>query len=180
LHSAGGVCLIVGDELYFYFGAWSGISPRLDGHMYAGGSTGVAMLRRDGFASLDAGAAGGVVTTRPVLFRGGHLFVNCNVPHGELRAEVLNEDGKSIGSFAAADCIPVRANKTCQVITWKGEASLSTLNDRPVRVRFLLRDGELYSFWVTPDRNGASHGFTAAGGPGFTGPTDTVGDGTTA
>jgi hypothetical protein len=49
LHSSGGVCLISGDELRFYFGAFSGMSPRLGGHMYAGGSTGLALLRRDGF-----------------------------------------------------------------------------------------------------------------------------------
>src|SRR5262249_47346642 len=51
LHAAGGICLIVGDELWFYFGAWSGLSPKLGSHMYAGGSTGLAVLRRDGFAS---------------------------------------------------------------------------------------------------------------------------------
>jgi len=180
LHSAGGVCLIVGDELYFYFGAWSGISPRLDGHMYAGGSTGLAILRRDGFASLDAGGAGGVVTTRPVRFRGSRLYVNCNVPHGELRAEVLDEGGKPIGMFSAADCLPVSANRTRQEVAWKGGGNLSTLSGRPVKFRFLLRSGELYSFWVTADRNGASHGYVAAGGPGFTGPTDTVGDGSAA
>jgi len=178
LHSAGGVCLVVGDELYFYFGAWSGISPRLDGHMYAGGSTGLAILRRDGFASLDAGSSGGVVTTRPVQFRGSHLFVNCNAPHGELRAEVLDENGKPIEMFSASNCIPIRSNKTRQAVIWEGGHHLGALNNRAVRFRFLLTSGELYSFWVTPDRNGASHGYTAAGGPGFTEPTDTVGDGT--
>ena len=44
--------------------------------------------------------------------------------------------------------------------------------------RFTLRRGRLYAFWVSPERSGASHGYVAAGGPGFTGPTDTVGDGT--
>ena len=53
LYAAGGICLIVGDQLYFYFGAWSGISPQKGEDIYAGGSTGVAMLRRDGFASMD-------------------------------------------------------------------------------------------------------------------------------
>ena len=40
-----------------------------------------------------------------------------------------------------------------------------------------LRNGALYSFWTTPDASGASHGYVAAGGPGFTGPTDTTGSG---
>jgi hypothetical protein len=33
----------------------------------------------------------------------------------------------------------------------------------------------LYSFWVSPDRSGASYGYVAAGGRGFTGSRDTVG-----
>jgi hypothetical protein len=36
--------------------------------------------------------------------------------------------------------------------------------------------GSLYAFWVSPESTGASHGYVAAGGPGFTGPTDTVGN----
>jgi hypothetical protein len=44
-----------------------------------------------------------------------------------------------------------------------------------VRFRFHLRQGSLYAFWVSPERNGASHGYVAGGGPGFSGPTDTVG-----
>jgi hypothetical protein len=45
----------------------------------------------------------------------------------------------------------------------------------PVGFRFHLTNGRLYSFWVSPDASGASHGCVAAGGPGLTGPTDTVG-----
>jgi hypothetical protein len=76
LHSAGGICLIVGDQLYFYFGAWSGISPKFGRHMYAGGSTGLAVLRRDGFTSMDAGTTPGLLTTRPLSFKGKSLFVS--------------------------------------------------------------------------------------------------------
>ena len=57
------MCLVVGDLLYFYYGAWSGESPKLRGSMvgshvasnamYVGGSTGLATLRRDGFASME-------------------------------------------------------------------------------------------------------------------------------
>jgi hypothetical protein len=177
IHSAGGVCLIVGDKLYFYFGAWSGISPRLDGHMYAGGSTGLAVLRRDGFVSLDAGSEAGVVTTRPVVFSGSRLFVNCATAQGELRAEVIGDNEKPIAQFTMESCVPVSADKTLQAVSWKSGADLSALANRPVRFRFRLTKGQLYAFWVSPDASGASRGFVAAGGPGFTGPVDTVGSG---
>ena len=48
---------------------------------------------------------------------------------------------------------------------------------KPVRLRFFLKNAQLYSFWISPDDTGASHGYVAAGGPGFTGITDTVGEG---
>jgi len=38
-----------------------------------------------------------------------------------------------------------------------------------------LAKGDLYSLWMSHDESGASHGYVAGGGPGFTGPTDTVG-----
>jgi hypothetical protein len=156
VHSAGGVYLIVGDELWFYFGAWSGISPKFGAHMYAGGSTGLAILRRDGFVSLDAGPKPGTLTTRPVVFRGRHLFVNVNAQSGQLRAEVLDTTGKVIEPFSLGQCISVRRDGTIEPIIWKHEKDLSFLGGTPVVFRFHLTNGQLYSFWITPDRSGAS------------------------
>ena len=45
-----------------------------------------------------------------------------------------------------------------------------------VRTKF-LKGGELYAFWVSKEASGASGGYVAAGGPGFTEPTDTGGKG---
>ena len=174
LHSAGGCCLVVGDQLYFYFGAWSGESPKLGGHMYAGGSTGLAVLRRDGFASLDAPASGGAVTTRPLRFKGHRLFVNLQAPRGRLQAEVLDAQGAPIATFSKQNCLPVTGDSTLSQVVWKDAADLSRLAGRPVRFRFHLTNGKLYSFWVSPNENGASNGYLAGGGPGFTGPSDTV------
>lgn len=56
-----------------------------------------------------------------------------------------------------------------------GEADLAKLPGEAVRFRFSVSDGELHAFWVSPEESGASHGYVAAGGPGLTGPTDTVG-----
>jgi hypothetical protein len=171
VQSAGGGCLVVGDRLYFYCSGRAGVrgSPRSGVCV-----TGLATLRRDGFASLDAGPDGGTLTTRPVRFRGRHLFVNVEAPRGELRAEVLDADSNVLAPFTLAGCTAVRGNGTCRPVRWPG-ADLARLAGRPVRFRFTLRDGKLYAFWVSPEASGASHGYVAAGGPGFTGTTDTVG-----
>ena len=101
--------------------------------------------------------------------------MNLNAPRGELRVEVLTLDGKPYGPFRAANCVPLRCDGTRQRVTWRGVENLARASGKNVRLRFTLTNGSLYSFWVTPDANGASHGYVAAGGPGFTGPTDTVG-----
>ena len=175
LHSAGGICLVVGDNLHFYFGAFSGVSPKLGGNLYAGGSTGLAVLRRDGFASLDAGSHRGYLTTRPVTFKGKHLFVNLAAKQGDLRVELLDQANQVLEPFSAGNCIPVCANNTRQEITWKHRKDLSILSGKPVKLRFHLTNGRLYSFWVSPDMTGASYGYVAAGGPKLTGFIDTVG-----
>jgi hypothetical protein len=164
-------CLVVGNKLYFYFSARK--DDRTGRHSKA--STGLAFLRRDGFASLDTIKKTGTLTTRPVKFKGKYLFVNVDCPKGELRAEVLDKDGKVIEPFSLAKSVPVKTDSTLCEMTWKGGKDLSSLRGQPVRFRFQLTNGSLYAFWVSPAKSGASHGYVGSGGPGFTGPTDTVG-----
>lgn len=172
VQSAGGGCLVVKDKLYIYVSGRAGVPGKSDSGVSA---TGLAVLRRDGFASLQAGPSVGSLTTRPVTFSGKHLFVNVAAPSGELRAEVLDADGKAIPPFTRANSTALREDSTLARIRWKGARDLSALRGKPVRFRFWLRNGGLYAFWVSPDESGASRGYVAAGGPGFTGPTDTVG-----
>jgi hypothetical protein len=172
VQSAGGGCLVVGDRLHFYVSGRAGVQGSPTSGVC---STGLALLRRDGFASMDAGDEEGTLTTRPVRFQGKHLFVNVDAGKGELRAEVLDGKGEVVEPFTRARCEPVRADKTLQPVTWSGTADLARLADQRVRIRFYLKNGRLYAFWVSPTKSGASHGYVAAGGPGFTGPTDTVG-----
>lgn len=179
IKSCGGGCVIVGDELWFYYGAFRGDEMNRNtnfsciwGGLYANAATGIAKLRRDGFASMRAKTEADVLTTSIVSFTGRHLFVNVNVPLGELRVEVLDADGQVIMPFRKENCKPVSTDRTKQIIQWQGVDNLSTLRGKQVRFRFHLRQGDLYAFWVSPDPDGASGGYVAAGGPGFDGPQD--------
>lgn len=174
LQSNAAVCVVVGDELWFYYTGFAGDSARKgrearDNGMYANASTGIAKLRRDGFASMDAGTDGGTLTTKQVTFSGHRLFVNVDCPEGRLRVDVLDENGKPIEGFSRARCRPLAVNSTMSEVTWEGTKDLSRLVGRPVCFRFHLQNGQLYSFWVSPDENGASNGYVAGGGPGFEG-----------
>ena len=170
VQSAGGGCLIVGDKLYIYCSGRRICKTGWDGNA----NTGLAILRRDGFASMDSICEKGELTTRTVQFSGKRLFVNIDNPQGELAVEVLEPSGNVIEPFTLSNCVPVSADRTLQAVEWKG-GDLSAVGGRPVKFRFHLRNGSLYSFWVSPDASGASHGYVAAGGPGFDGATDTVG-----
>lgn len=176
VHTTTGVCFIAGDKLYFPYTGYSGVAPDGRRGMYTGASVGLAVLRRDGFASMDAEGDTGTLTTRPVVFQGTRLFVNVDTAaQGELRVEVLDETGRPLAPFTLGRSTAITADKTLQAITWGPEADLSALRGRPVRFRFHLRNGRLFAFWVSPDASGASRGYVAAGGPGYDGVVDTVG-----
>ncbi|MDX9867436.1 MAG: alpha-L-fucosidase [Kiritimatiellia bacterium] len=179
LHSNAALCLVMGDELWFYYTGFAGDPARKQeksaarNGMYANASTGIARLRRDGFASLDADEAGGMLTTRPVTFtRASRLYVNADTRRGELRVEVLDADGNPIAGLSRDACARVSVDSTRHAIIWQNEKDLASLRGKPVRFRFHLTSGSLYAFWVS-NRSGASNGYLAGGGPGYTSLRDT-------
>ena len=179
VQSVGGLCVIQGDQLWFYYTGFQGNPAKAKKHwteagQYDRGSTGVAFLRRDGFVSMDAGEKPGTLTTRPLTFNGKHLFLNVDCPQGALRVEVLDERNQVIAPFHADNCEPVTANKTKQAVFWRSDDDLSALANQPVKFRFHLTRGRLYAFWVSPDKSGASNGYIAAGGPEFGGRRDSA------
>jgi hypothetical protein len=161
VQSVGGGCVIVGDELRFYCSGRT-MQP------VPTWSTGLAVMRRDGFASMTAGQGGGTLTTRQVRFSGKYLFVNAAPGRGELRVEVLDRYGEPLDGFTAADCLPVTGDHVRAPVAWRGGRTLESLAGTPVRIRFQLSAGAIWSFWVADDERGASRGYVAAGGPGFT------------
>mgnify|MGYP001826555751 FL=1 len=178
IHSVGGVCNIVEDKLYFYYAGFRGDHANTNpvGHfngMYANASTGVAVLRRDGFVSMEAGREARILLTRPVTFSGEYLFVNLQSQRGAVYVEICDEDGKVLPGFSLGECRPMSTDSTQQRVGWNGGNSLSSLSGRPVRFKFHLTDSKLYAFWVSRDSDGSSGGATAAGGPGFSGTWDT-------
>jgi hypothetical protein len=129
-------------------------------------STGLATLRRDGFASMTT-LGEGTLTTRPVSFSGHHLFVNANCASGDLRVEVVDPGGRVVPGFSKAESKGCRVDSTCAAMEWTSGSDLSRVAGTPVRLRWSLNRGHLYAFWVSRDRGGASEGFAAMGGPGL-------------
>ena len=166
MQSVNGVPLIVGDSLYIYSSGRSKNGVWWD----AGVSTGLATLRRDGFVSMRAGNKEGFLTTEKLSFDGKYFFVNADVKAkgAQLKVELLDADGNPIPGFTKRDCVVMRgADKTKQLITWKGKQDLTDLQGRTIRAKFYLTRGDLYAFWISPWASGESRGYTGGGGPGL-------------
>ena len=166
MQSVNGVPLIVGDSLYIYSSGRSKNGVWWD----AGVSTGLATLRRDGFVSMRAGNKEGFLTTEKLSFDGKYFFVNADVKAkgAQLKVELLDADGNPIPGFTKRDCVVMRgADKTKQLITWKGKKDLTDLQGRTIRAKFYLTRGDLYAFWISPWESGESRGYTGGGGPGL-------------
>ena len=155
-------------------------------------STGVASLRRDGFASADSMMDGspGILTTRPLIFGHRQIFLFVNViiqPGGFLQVAVLDVDtqlplalfplnGSSIAGLPPNMAIEVidqpnspPFDSTRALITWPATAAnLSTVAGKPVRLQFRMNLASLFSFWVSRDTCGGSNGYVGNGGPGLT------------
>jgi len=106
------------------------------------------VLRRDGFVSVRAAFNGGELTTPLLRFAGEKLLLNLDTSSGgELRVEILDEQGKPIPNYTLNDCDIIHtANEINRVVKWKGSTSVKDLAGKPVRLRFVMRDVDLYAF----------------------------------
>jgi hypothetical protein len=96
---------------------------------------------------VNAGYGGGEVVTLPVRFEGGRLHVNfATSAAGVVRVEFQNADGQPLPGFTAADCDEVFGDTVDRTVSFKGSADVSRLAGTPVKLRFVLKDADLYAF----------------------------------
>jgi hypothetical protein len=104
-------------------------------------------LRIDGFVSLQAPLVGGELLTKLLTFAGSQLVLNVSTSAaGSVRIEIQSVDGQPIPGFAMADCHEVYGDDLERTVGWKGNPDLGALAGKPVRLRFEVRDADLYSF----------------------------------
>ncbi|MEJ5199152.1 MAG: hypothetical protein WHX53_09530 [Anaerolineae bacterium] len=104
------------------------------------------VVRLDGFASLYAGYAGGEAITRPLIFEGRELILNyATSAPGSVRVEIQDAGGQPIPGYALADCREMYGDQIEQAVAWAGGSDVSALAGRPVRLRFALKDADVYS-----------------------------------
>lgn len=124
-------------SLYASEGYWTGTSSHLRRYT----------LRVDGFVSINAPLSGGELITKPITFAGDEMVINfSSSAAGGIQVEIQDTSGKPIEDFALSDCSPVFGDSLERMVNWTNNSDLSTLSGQPVRLRFLIKDADLFSF----------------------------------
>lgn len=105
-------------------------------------------LRLDGFVSVNAPMKGGQLLTKPFRFKGGSLHLNfSSSAAGSIRVEVIDEmTGKPVKGFAEEECYEVFGDAIDRRVEWKIGSDLTAIQGKAVRLRFILKDADLYAF----------------------------------
>jgi hypothetical protein len=105
------------------------------------------VIRRDGFVSVRAAYTGGEFSTPVLTFEGDELALNVDTSAvGQVQVEILDENGKPVSGYTLQDCDQIyTANEINRVVKWNGNAGVSDLAGKPVRLRFVMRDADLYA-----------------------------------
>jgi hypothetical protein len=104
-------------------------------------------LRLDGFVSVHAPYSGGELTTVPIVYDGSELEVNVETSAaGSLRVELQNEAGEALPGVTLGESDEIIGDSVERKVRWKGDGDLGRWSGKPVRVRFVMKDADLYSY----------------------------------
>lgn len=111
------------------------------------------VIRTDGFVSANARYQVGELLTKPLVFMGSDLWLNyATSAAGFMRIEVQDIDGNALPGFSLTDSPEIFGDEIAEAARWTSTARLSDLAGKPVRLRFLMKDADLFSirFGDTP------------------------------
>jgi hypothetical protein len=131
------------DKLYFYYGGFDlpHNAPNFQG------AIGIATLRIDGFCSMRAGEGEGWFITRREKMELPAVEINASTgPDGYVHAELLDLENDVIPGFSAQDCLPFRGDAIRHRLTWRTEQFPEGRKNSRKKIRFLLKNADLYSY----------------------------------
>jgi len=143
------------DRLWFYYNGRNAAHKQMYPFPYA--AVGVATLRIDGFASIEAGFSEGYIVTKTVPYGGEKLYLNfstrsltgvsTSVPSAWIRMEIQDEEGNSIIKSAKDDASKLQGDSIRYPVQLD-YAALKGHIGKKIRLRFELVNASLYSFWL--------------------------------
>ena len=108
-------------------------------------------LRLDGFTSIYAPYEGGSFTTKPFTFTGKTLLLNFSTSApGFIKVEIQDAGGQPIEDYSLKDAKELIGNYIEHPAAWENGTDVSSLSDRPIRLKFVMKDADLYSLQFRP------------------------------
>lgn len=104
-------------------------------------------LRLDGFVSAHAKHEPGELITKPFTFDGRRLSLNFGTSApGYVKVELQTADGTPIEGFTEADADILYGDSLDRTVSWKENADVSSLAGKPIRMRLILMEADVYSW----------------------------------
>lgn len=105
-----------------------------------------AILRVDGFTSVHVGYPKGEFVTKPIVFQGSRLVLNyATSGAGSIRVEVQNARGEPLSLWRAEAGEELYGDELARPYRWLTAQDLAPCAGKPVRLRFVMQDADLYS-----------------------------------
>ena len=99
-----------------------------------------------GRGGLTVGKPAFALEAHPVILDGEQLSLNyATSAAGSLQAEIQEPDGTPIAGFAQNDCPPIVGDDIERCVSWSGGSKPGKLAGRPVRLRFIMQECDLFS-----------------------------------
>ncbi len=103
-------------------------------------------LRLDGFVSAHAPYRGGEMITKPFRFGGDTLFINFSTSAaGFVKVEIQDESGIPLEGYSLDEAREIIGNEIEKPVSWKQGSNLRKVTGKTVRLRFVMKDADLYS-----------------------------------
>lgn len=123
--------VVLEDRILIYYTGYGSITGKVQ--------IGLATLRRDGWASLDAGREPGTLLTGHFKLPTGKLHLNADTRNGEVRVAILDDKGTIRAESARITGDALRA----PVIFSANHPPVGSL----IRLRITAENAKLYSYW---------------------------------
>ena len=110
-------------------------------------------MRVDGIISVHANFTGGFARTRPFTFEGDELVINyATTASGTINVEIQDENGLTLSGFSSSRSDDIFGDEIERVVTWGGDGDLSELEGQTIRLRFNMKQADLYSLQFRDSR----------------------------
>lgn len=101
------------------------------------------------FGSVYADRQGGVLLTKPLRIDGNRLRINyATSAPGSVRVGIVDESGWPLSGYSAEDSDVLYGDELERDVSWRGNADLSFLRGKAIRLKFELIDADLFALQI--------------------------------